>query len=45
MREPFHVGLGPQSMHPEIICRGHDAATQAFGQLPKFGANKLVVMA
>ncbi len=38
MREPFHVGQGPQSMHPEIICC--HAATQEFGQLPKFRADK-----
>jgi hypothetical protein len=38
MWEPFHVGLGPQPMHPDIICS--HAATQEFGQLPKFRANK-----
>jgi hypothetical protein len=36
MWEPFLVDLGPQPMHPEIICR--DAPTQEFGLLPKLRA-------
>ncbi len=36
MWEPFHVGLGPQSIHPCIICSL--AVTQEISQLPKFGA-------
>ena len=38
MWEPFHVGLGPQLIHPCIICSL--AVTQEISQLPKFGAYK-----
>ncbi len=38
MWEQFHVGLGPQPIHPCIICSL--AATQEISQLPKFGAYK-----
>ena len=38
MREAFHVGLGPQLMHHNIICS--QAVTQEFGQLPEILANK-----
>ena len=40
MQEPFHVGLGPQSMHLGIICNpgvNKDFATRHF---PKFWADK-----
>ncbi len=36
--ETFHVGLGPQPIHPYIICSL--AVTQETSQLPKFGAYK-----
>jgi hypothetical protein len=36
--EPFHVGLGPQPIHPYIICSL--AVTQEISQLPKFWADK-----
>ena len=42
MQEPFHVGLGPQSMHLGIICNpgvNKDFATRHF---PKFWADKYV---
>jgi hypothetical protein len=38
MWEPFHVGLGPQSLRLDIICSL--AVTQDISQLPKFGAYK-----
>ena len=36
--ETFHVGLGPQLIHPCIICSL--AVTQEISQLPKFWADK-----
>jgi hypothetical protein len=38
MREPFHVGLGPQPLHLDIICSL--AVTQEISQLSKFCGNK-----
>ena len=38
MWEPFHVGLGPQPFHLDIICSL--AVTQEISQLLKFGAYK-----
>ncbi len=38
MWEPFHVGLGPQPIHPCIICSL--AVTQEISKLPKFWADK-----
>ena len=38
MCEPFCVGLGPQPMHLDIICRSF--VTQEFGKNPKYLANK-----
>jgi len=38
MREPFHVGLGPQPLHLDIICSL--AVTQEISQLSEFCGNK-----
>jgi hypothetical protein len=38
MREPFHVGLGHQPLHLDIICSL--AVTQEISQLSKFCGNK-----
>ncbi len=38
MWEPFHVGIGPQPLHLDIICSL--AVTQEISQLSKFCGNK-----
>ena len=38
MSEPFHVGVGPQPFHLDIICSL--AVTQEISQLTKFCGNK-----
>ena len=38
VQETFHVGLGPQPMHPDTICS--PGVIKDFSQFPKLWANK-----
>ena len=38
MQDTFHVGLGPQPMHPDTIC--NPGVIKDFIQFPKLWANK-----
>jgi len=40
MWESFHVGLGPQPLHLDIICMPSVTQDKEFGHVPKFWANK-----